>query len=111
MSYYQQPLYHPGPPSNASSYQALPLGYSQQNYQQPLIVAPRPPGYHPYVGFTRLPARFHIWNVMTGGGTSVLELGPQFKGPVAYSAKMFSSSRLKIKEGPYESGNQPFQWI
>ncbi|KPA36783.1 hypothetical protein FLAG1_10426 [Fusarium langsethiae] len=42
-----------------------------------------------------------------GGGSSVLELGPQFKGPVAYSAKMFSSSRLKIKEGPYESGKQP----
>jgi hypothetical protein len=44
---------------------------------------------------------------MTSGGTSCLELGLQLKGPVAYSAKMFSSSRLKIKEGPYASENLP----
>ncbi|KAL6920617.1 hypothetical protein FSHL1_004595 [Fusarium sambucinum] len=109
---YQQPLYQSGPPPpNMPNYQqnfyASPPGYRQQGYQQAPNIAPGPPGYHPRIGFTGLPPRFHIWNVMTSGGTSVLELGPQFKGPVAYSAKMFSSSRLKIKEGPYESEKQP----
>ncbi|RGP74491.1 hypothetical protein FLONG3_6050 [Fusarium longipes] len=108
----QQPYHQPGPPaSNMANYQqafqTTPPGYSQQGYQQGPNIVPGPPIYHPRVGFTRLPARFHIWNVMTSGGSSILELGPQFKGPVAYSAKMFSSSRLKIKEGPYESGKQP----
>ncbi|EKJ68368.1 hypothetical protein FPSE_11376 [Fusarium pseudograminearum CS3096] len=125
MSYYQQPnqqayqqphqqsLYQPGPPPHPNipnypqNFQAPPPGYHQQGYQQAPNIVPGPPGYYPRIGFTRLPARFHIWNVMTSGGSSVLELGPQLKGPVAYSAKMFSSSRLKIKEGPYESGKQP----
>lgn len=40
---------------------------------------------------------------MTSGGSSILNLGPDLKGPVAYSAKMFSASRLKIKQGPYQS--------
>ncbi|KAM0544237.1 hypothetical protein ACHAPJ_011926 [Fusarium lateritium] len=101
------------PPFHHSSYPQHP-SLPPSSYQQ----APeRPPtgncgaqglySYHPSVGFTRLPAKFHIWNVMTSGGTSCLELGPQLKGHVAYSAKMFSSSRLKIKEGPYQSGAMP----
>ncbi|GKU21872.1 unnamed protein product [Fusarium langsethiae] len=110
---YQQHLYQPGPPPHPNvpnypqNFQAPPPGYPQQGYQQAPNIVPGWSGYYPRIGFTRLPARFHIWNIMTGGGSSVLELGPQFKGPVAYSAKMFSSSRLKIKEGPYESGKQP----
>ncbi|KAJ4014182.1 hypothetical protein NW752_005900 [Fusarium irregulare] len=106
---YQQPHYPPGPPmmqSPSSNFQPPPYGYTQGHQQAPSFPQ-GPPIYYPRFGFTRLPARFHIWNVITGGGSSVLELGPQFKGPVAYSAKMFSSSRLKIKEGPYESGKEP----
>ncbi|KAI1018468.1 hypothetical protein LB503_005547 [Fusarium chuoi] len=118
--------YYPlgGPPAGAKTYR--PSTLDPPYYEPPPNAPPRPvyqqsaypptpgpsgsqgpPNYYPRVGFTRLPAKFHIWNVMTSGGTSCLELGPQLKGPVAYSAKMFSSSRLKIKEGPYTSENLP----
>ncbi|KAF4429953.1 hypothetical protein FACUT_8993 [Fusarium acutatum] len=103
------------PPSNYPPYYQAPPHPLPSGYQQPIYPpAPgpsslqRPPSYYPRVGFTRLPVKFHLWNVMTSGGTSCLELGPQLKGPVAYSAKMFSSSRLKIKEGPYASENLPY---
>ncbi|KAH7227081.1 uncharacterized protein BKA55DRAFT_584117 [Fusarium redolens] len=118
------PNYYPPPgPPPATNTNQPPAGYSPYykaslnpppSYQQPIYpTAPGPsgfqgpPSYCPRVGFIRLPAKFHIWNVMTSGGTSCLELGPHLKGPVAYSAKMFSSSRLKIKEGPYASANLP----
>ncbi|KAF4334928.1 hypothetical protein FBEOM_11224 [Fusarium beomiforme] len=121
MSNYPNYYPPPGPPAGNMANQP-PRGYPQHyqappnahlpGYQQPIYAtAPEPstfqgpPCYYPRVGFTRLPAKFHIWNVMTSSGTSCLELGPQLKGPVAYSAKMFSSNRLKIKEGPYESAN------
>ncbi|KAJ4267078.1 hypothetical protein NW762_003176 [Fusarium torreyae] len=102
----QPPLHYSAYPQHPnlppSGYQQAPQAFSTGNYG-----AQRPYSYHPSVGFTRLPAKFHIWNVVTSGGTSCLELGPQLKGPVAYSAKMFCSSRLKIKEGPYQSGPMP----
>ncbi|CZR35754.1 uncharacterized protein FPRO_00123 [Fusarium proliferatum ET1] len=118
-NYYAPPRVSPGPPPGTNtnkplamyppSYQAPPPGHHQPIYAHapvpPSLQAP--PSYYPRVGFTRLPVKFHIWNVMTSGGTSCLELGPQLKGPVAYSAKMFSSSRLKIKEGSYASENLP----
>ncbi|KAF9777088.1 hypothetical protein IL306_004635 [Fusarium sp. DS 682] len=117
MSNYPNYYPPPGPPPGNMArqpqgyppyHQAPPPGYTQPIYQStPGPSALGPPSYYPRVGFTRLPAKFHIWNVMTSGGTSCLELGPQLRGPVAYSAKMFSSSRLKIKEGPYESANLP----
>ncbi|EWY80733.1 hypothetical protein FOYG_16661 [Fusarium oxysporum NRRL 32931] len=123
MSNYPNYYPPPGPPSGTNTNQALagyhpyyqaPSNPPPPGYQQPIYPpAPGPsglqgpPSYYPRVGFTRLPAKFHIWNVMTSGGTSCLELGPHLKGPVAYSAKMFSSSRLKIKEGPYASANLP----
>ena len=102
---------HQPPPGQQSLYQntytAVPpyqdAHYPPPNHQNATYAS----SYHPRVGFIRLPSRFHIWNVMTSGGTSCLELGPQLKGPVAYSAKMFSSSRLKIKEGPYQSATPP----
>ncbi|KAF4446847.1 hypothetical protein F53441_9551 [Fusarium austroafricanum] len=123
-NYYPPPGPPPGnmvnqpPPGHPPYYQAPP-NPPPPGHQQPIYppapgppvpgphVSQGPPCYYPRVGFTRLPAKFNIWNVMTSGGTSVLELGPQLKGPVAYSAKLFSSSRLKIKEGPYESANLP----
>ncbi|KAF5975616.1 hypothetical protein FCOIX_7657 [Fusarium coicis] len=115
-NYYPLPGPPPGsntnqPPSSCPPfYQAPPnAGYQQPIY--PPAPGPSgfqgPPNYYPRIGFTRLPAKFHIWNVMTNGGTSCVELGPQLKVSVAYSAKMFSSSRLKIKEGPYASENLP----
>ncbi|KAF5023429.1 hypothetical protein F66182_4529 [Fusarium sp. NRRL 66182] len=116
---YQQPPY---PPPN--QFPAQPASGPSPHSQAPPLIFPgcqqaplhptsghhgaqAPYSYHPQVGFTRLPARFHICNAMTSGGTSCLELKPQLNGPVAYSAKMFSSSRLKIKEGPYESAPLP----
>ncbi|KAF5597954.1 hypothetical protein FPANT_3947 [Fusarium pseudoanthophilum] len=115
-NYYQPPGPPPGSNTNCppSSYPPYYQGPSNAGYQQPIYPpAPGPsgfqgpPSYYPRIGFTRLPTKFHIWNVMTNGGTSCLELGPQLKGPVAYSAKMFSSSRLKIKEGAYTSEKLP----
>nr|RBQ94407.1 hypothetical protein FVER53263_21127 [Fusarium verticillioides] len=123
MSNYPNYYRPPGPPSGTNTNQA-PSSYPPyyqappnpllSAYQQPIYPpAPGPsglqgpPSYYPRVGFTRLPAKFHIWNVMTSGGTSCLELSHQLEGPVAYSAKMFSSSRLKIKQGPYASENLP----
>lgn len=123
MSNYPNYYPPPGPPPGTNTNQP-PTGYSPYyqahpdepppGYQQPIYPpAPGPsglqgpPSYYPRVGFTRLSSKFHIWNVMTSGGTSCLQLGPQLKGTVAYSAKMFSSSRLKIKEGPYASENLP----
>ncbi|KAF4497409.1 hypothetical protein FAGAP_6431 [Fusarium agapanthi] len=123
MSSYTNYYPPPGPPPVTNTnqpprryppnYQA-PLNPSPSGYQQPIYPsAPGPsglqgpPSYYPRVGFIRLPFMFQIWVVMTSGGTSCLQLGPQLKGTVAYSAKMFSSSRLKIKEGPYASENLP----
>ncbi|EXK46414.1 hypothetical protein FOMG_00136 [Fusarium oxysporum f. sp. melonis 26406] len=123
MSNYPNYYPPPGPPPGTNTNQP-PTGYSPYyqahpdapppGYQQPIYPpAPGPsglqgpPSYYPRVGFTRLSSKFHIWNVMTSGGTSCLQLGPQLNGTVAYSAKMFSSSRLKIKEGPYASENLP----
>ncbi|KAH7182104.1 hypothetical protein DER46DRAFT_587843 [Fusarium sp. MPI-SDFR-AT-0072] len=118
-NYYPPPGPPPGtntnqPPAGYPPYYQAPPNLPPPGCQQP-VYAPAsgpsgvqgPPSYYPRVGFIRLPAKFHIWNVMTSGGTSCLELGPQLKGPVAYSAKMFSSSRLKVKEGPYASANLP----
>ncbi|KAG5746573.1 hypothetical protein H9Q69_006096 [Fusarium xylarioides] len=111
-NYYPPPGPPPGSNTNSppSSYPPYHQAPSNTGYQQPIYPhAPGPsgfqgpPSYYPRVGFTRLAAKFHIWNVMISDGTSCLEIGPQLKGPVAYSAKMFSSSRLKIKEGPYVS--------
>ncbi|ENH72783.1 hypothetical protein FOC1_g10013454 [Fusarium oxysporum f. sp. cubense race 1] len=123
MSNYPNYYPPPGPPPGTNTNQP-PTGYPPYYqahpdapppvYQQPIYPpAPGPSGlqgplsYYPRVGFTRLSSKFQIWNVMTSGGTSCLQLGPQLKGTVAYCAKMFSSSRLKIKEGPYASENLP----
>ena len=95
---YQPP---PGPPPGHRPYDhnsCLPLNGSYGSQANN--------SYFPHIGFTRLPASFYIWNVFESN-TSCLELGPQLKGPVAYSAKMFSSSRLKVKEGPWVSGQSP----
>ncbi|KAF5611957.1 uncharacterized protein FSUBG_1984 [Fusarium subglutinans] len=117
--YYPPPGPPPGTNTNQSpstypSYYQTPLNPPPSGHQQPIYPPASgpsglrgPPSYYPRIGFTRLSAKFHIWNVMTSGGTSFLELGPHLKGPVAYSAKMFSSSRLKIKDGPYSSENLP----
>ncbi|QGI75145.1 hypothetical protein CEK25_000051 [Fusarium fujikuroi] len=104
--------YHPSPmdpPYYEAPPHAPPPGYQQPIYppQPGSSGIQGPPNYYTRVGFTRLPAKFHIWNVVTSSGASCLELGPQLKGPLAYSAKMFSSNRLKIKEGPYASENLP----
>ncbi|KAF5649986.1 hypothetical protein F52700_425 [Fusarium sp. NRRL 52700] len=118
-NYYPPPGPPPGidtnqRPPNYPPYYNAPLNPPPTTYQQPIYPpAPGPsglqgpPSYYPRVGFTRLPFKFQIWNVITSSGASCLELGPQLSGPVAYSAKMFSSSRLKIKEGPYTSENLP----
>ncbi|RKL08334.1 hypothetical protein BFJ68_g9470 [Fusarium oxysporum] len=118
-NYYPPPSPPPGtntnqPPTGYPPYYQAHPDAPPSGYQQPIYPpAPGPsglqgpPSYYPRVGFTRLSAKFHIWNVMTSGGTSCLQLGAQLKGTVAYSAKMFSSSRLKIKEGPYASENLP----
>lgn len=104
-SYYPSyPVFQPAP--------AVPSGYPPGHPPQGQnAYAPPPPpapihSYHPRVGFTRLSSQFYIWNVFTSN-TSCLELGPQHKGPVAYSAKMFSGSRLKVKEGPWTSNQSP----
>lgn len=98
----QQPYYQTShaPPSN--------LQYSPVQHQSnPHYATGAPSTYHPRIGFTRLSTKFHIWNVMSSGGTSILCLGPQPNRDIFYSTKMFSVSRLKIKPGPCESGASP----
>ncbi|PNP81428.1 hypothetical protein FNYG_05234 [Fusarium nygamai] len=85
------PNYYPPPGPTPGSNTNWPLSSYPPYYQappnagyQPPIYPPAPgpsgfqgpPNYYPRIGFTRLPAKFHIWNVMTSGGTSCLELGP-----------------------------------
>ncbi|OAL00491.1 hypothetical protein IQ06DRAFT_293816 [Phaeosphaeriaceae sp. SRC1lsM3a] len=104
----QQPYYQPPPfqqPQYGNTYPPAPA----QNYQQTPMAGPpshytmAQPNYHPRVGFTHLPPRFHVWITMSRAGTSVLNLGAQPNGSVAYSAKMGSATRLKIHDGSYNS--------
>lgn len=80
-------------------------------YQTPGVAPPHgapQPIYSPRHGFTALSSSFSIRNTLIGSGTSgtsYLNLGPSPSDFPVQSAKILSNSRLKIKQGPYQKGD------
>jgi hypothetical protein len=81
------------PPGTPVGYQAPPGLDGQAQSSPPLF----------RTGLTNLTAKFHIRNVYDSN-TSCLELALEPNGPVAYSAKMNSGSKLSVQEGSWVSG-------